>query len=341
MKVVFSAMPLKNNNKTRGVGVYTRELIAALRKHNPRDVFVESTGSPYTQPSDVVHYPFFDPFYLTLPWYYRRKTVITIHDLIPLKYPLHFKKGVRGRIKWQIQKLRARFATAIITDSASSALDIKRLIGIAESKIHVVPLAAPTVRTTLSVNHKVKKLYQLPENYILYVGDINWNKNVLGLIAAFNKVKSSDVHLVLVGKVFSDKPGIPEYLSIMDAIHKSPKSALIHPLGYIPGHYLGSLYSLATLYCQPSWDEGFGFPMLEAMALGCPVVSSDRGSLREVGGSAAVYFDPGSTELPRTLDEVLSDPDKRKEMASAGIAQAKRFSWDKVADSTMGVYRSL
>lgn len=341
MKIAFCTSPLKNNSKTRGVGVYTRELINSLRKHYPSSQFIEKSGNPYQIEADLVHYPFFDPFYLTLPWRFSKKTVITIHDLIPLKYPLHFKAGTRGRLKWIIQKYRARSSDAIITDSESSAADIASLMGISPSKIYVVPLSASNTKTAALLNRKVKKLYNLPDKYLLYVGDINWNKNVVGLIAAFNQLQDQDSHLVLVGKVFSDAPDIPEFREIMELVNRSPKRDNIRLLGYIPSHYLGSIYAQATIYVQPSWDEGFGLPILEAMSLGCPVISSNRGSLPEVGGDAVIYFDPSLSELNKKIDDLLSSESKRQELSSLGLVQAKQFNWKKTAELTMAVYQKL
>lgn len=341
MKIVFCTSVLKGGSKTRGVGVYTRELINALAKNYHHDQFVEGAGSPYSISSDLVHYPFFDPFFLTLPWHYKRKTVITIHDLIPLKYPEHFRIGLRGRLKWLIQKYRARHSSAIITDSISSSRDIERLMGIPKSKIHVVPLASSSVATTALTSRKVKKIYKLPDTFILYVGDINWNKNILGLLDAFDRVKDQSAHLVLVGKVWSDKPDIPEFRAIIDKINANPKKDLIHLLGYIPNHHKGSIYALSTLYVQPSWDEGFGLPILEAMSLGCPVISSDRGSLKEVGGEAVTYFDPGTNELSQKIDDLLRSEAKRQELITRGLSQAKKFSWKKTAELTMAVYKSI
>jgi glycosyltransferase involved in cell wall biosynthesis len=341
MKIAICTSVLKNGSKTRGVGAYTRELLSALRKTYPKDHFVEVAGNPYAIASDLVHYPFFDPFFQTLPWKYKQKTIITIHDLIPLKYPTHFKAGIKGRLKWYIQKYRAKLASAIITDSESSAKDIESLMGISKKNIHVVPLASATARTPLSMTAKVRKLYKLPEQFILYVGDINWNKNVVGLVEAFSKLKDTKTHLVLVGKVFSDKPDIPEFHAVMKAIEDSPKKDLIHFLGYIPSHHLGGIYRAATLYCQPSFDEGFGLPILEAMKAECPVLSSNRGSLPEVGGDAVAYFDPEKNELASALHDLLTSVSKRTALSMKGIEQVRQFSWEQTAKLTMAVYKSI
>lgn len=338
MKIALCTSPLSIASQTRGVGAYTRELISALRSSFPADEFVETTGSPYSVKADLVHYPFFDPYFLTLSWRFPVPTVVTIHDLIPRKYSTHFPPGKRGRLKWLVQKFLARQAKAILTDSHSSAADIHSLMGIPVSRIHVVPLASATARTTLALTPKLKKLYHLPNRYILYVGDVNWNKNLPGLIQAFAKLDNASTHLVLVGKVFADKPNIPEYLAMEKAIIDSGKLKLIHLLGYVPSHHLGAIYREATLYCQPSWDEGFGLPVLEAMKAGCPVISSNRGSLKEVGGDAALYFDPDKDSLAAILESLLSSSAKREALIEAGLLQAKKFTWENTARLTHAVY---
>lgn len=341
MKISICTSPLKTASKTRGVGVYTRELISAFRTSFPKDKMTETTGNPYIAKSDLVHYPFFDPYFLTLPWHYRCPTIITIHDLIPLKYPTHFPAGYRGRFKWWIQRFRASRASAIITDSRSSAADIHTILGIPEERIFVVPLSSATSRTSYAITSKLKKLYNLPDKYILYVGDLNWNKNLPGLINAFSKLSDQSIHLVLVGKSFRDKPDIPEYKAIANSIESSGKKDQINMIGYVPSHHLGGIYRGATLYVQPSWDEGFGLPILEAMKAGCPVLSSNQGSLPEVGGAAAAYFDPHKDNLADSIHQLLSSSSKRSAMMDAGLIQVKNFSWAKTAQATMGVYKKV
>jgi glycosyltransferase involved in cell wall biosynthesis len=186
---------------------------------------------------------------------------------------------------------------------------------------------------------KIRKTYQLPAKYILYVGDINWNKNVVGLIDVFTALKSRDVHLVLVGKVFQDRPDIPEYREIQAHIAQSKKRNQIHTLGYVPSHHLGAIYHAALLYCQPSWDEGFGLPVLEAMKAGCPVVSSSRGSLSEIGGEGVRYIDPADQSAWReTLEKVIASATLRDTLRALGYAQVKKYRWEDTARATRAIY---
>lgn len=340
MKIVFSLKALDNGSSARGIGSYTRELVSALTTTFPEDKIIPTSNNYFSLGADLVHFPYFDPFFLTLPFTRKLPTIVTIHDLIPLKYPSHFPQGLRGTMKWRLQCLLVRMVDHIITDSLASKRDIIKIIGISDNKVTVVPLAPASDILVQSMLPKVKKEYDLPEKYLLYVGDINWNKNVVGLIDTFSKLSDHNLHLVLVGKAFVSSQDIPELKVIKRAIEKSGKSTLIHLLGYIPSHHLPAVYKLATLYCQPSFDEGFGLPILEAMRVGCPVACSNRGSLPEVGGEAVAYFDPAK-EMFEVLEILMKSESKRAELSELGKGRAKEFSWINAAKLTHQVYEQV
>jgi len=326
----------------RGVDVYARSLyhnlssILGLGK-----VFLSrDQGSHHT--ANLTHYTFFDPFFLTL-WgkKHASKFIVTVHDLIPLVFPANFKTGLRGRLKWLLQRQALRGASAIITDSISSKTDIARLTSISQDKIHVVPLSGGHNSTTTNLVKVVRREYKLSEKYILYVGDINWNKNVVGLIEAFAKLES-DIHLVLVGKAFASSQSTPEYQVIQDAIAHSGKSDQIHILGFVPSHHLLAIYRGAHLYVQPSWYEGFGFPILEALEQGTPVASARSGSLPEVGGEYVHYFDPSSKkDFVKVICDLLRDTDLREKYVDSGRKWALSFSWERVVKETYAVYEKV
>ena len=188
MKVAISLAPLSSASQTRGVGVYTRELLRALQQNFPDSTFLAKDGNCYHDSVDLVHFPFFDPHFLTLPHRKPLPTIVTIHDLIPLKFASHFPPGLRGRLKYNLQKRSLRGVNHIITDSESSSRDIQEIMNVPESKITVVPLAPIIIRKTATLNSPIIKKYSLPPRYLLYVGDINWNKNVKGLINAFSQL---------------------------------------------------------------------------------------------------------------------------------------------------------
>lgn len=343
MRVAYATGELAAGSLTRGVGAYARELLEALRRHYPDDTFVTTSLKFDARNFDLIHIPYFDPFFLTLPSSLPLPTVVTVHDAITLKYPAHFPRGLRGQLKWKLQQRALKRVSHVITDSVASRRDLVSLVGLPEDKLSVVPLAPATDRETSTIEAKVKKTYSLPNRYLLYVGDVNWNKNLPGLISAFGVLADPRLHLVLVGKVFSDAPDIPEFRAVTAAIAACGEAATrIHLLGYIPSHHLPALYRLATLYVQPSFDEGFGLPVLEAMKAQCPVVSSNQGSLPEVGGEAVAYFDPQKDgELAQIIHELLVSPAKRRKLAMAGREQIKQFTWSNTAKLTYAVYEKV
>jgi glycosyltransferase involved in cell wall biosynthesis len=325
----------------RGVDVYTRLLAETLSKHLPHNQLRVSRDRASAKQVGLAHYTFFDPFFLTL-W---GKTpsnspyVVTVHDLIPLRFSAHFPKGIRGTLKWWLQKQALKKAAGIITDSKASKTDIVEYTHFPKEHIHVIPLAAGHTVATVALCKTVKAEYKLPDRFVLYVGDINWNKNIPGLIEAFTKAAGERTHLILVGKAFVSSPNTPESLAIEDAIKKSSASAHIHKLGFIPGHHLSALYRLATLYVQPSWYEGFGFPVIEALTQGTPVLSSNQGSLPEVGGDCVHYFNPNNqTDFVSQLKTLLTDSKLRTEYSAKGLVWVKKFSWKNVAHETLAVY---
>ncbi len=344
MKVVISLKPLQSGSKTRGVGVYTRELIRTLQELYPQDEFIPTTRDYYHQDADLVHFPFFDPFFLTLPLRKSKLTIVTVHDLIPLKFPRHFPKGFRGTLKWWLQRHSLKQVDHIITDSLSSQQDIHQLLGFPQKKISVIPLG-PNIRYSRvpkQLKANVAQEYNLPKKYLLYVGDINWNKNIPGLIKEFSQLKNRRLHLVLVGGVFQQAKMIPELKEVLQLIDQSPVKDRIHRLGFVPSHHLPALYALAFAYVQPSWYEGFGLPILEAMEHRCPVITSNQGSLPEVGEQAVLYFDPHKLgDLTQKIEYLLDHPQKRRDLIDLGKQQAKKFSWKLTAQKTYEVYQKL
>ncbi len=327
----------------RGIDVYARLLGAELSRIHPLTHIQLSRDRSVASNPDLVHYTFFDLFFTTL-WGHTPQCpfAVTIHDVIPLRFPAHFPFGLRGKFKLWLQKRALSHASAVITDSASSKRDIQTYLNIQPDKIHVIPLAAGHRQATIALTKTVKQEYGLPDRFILYVGDINWNKNIPGLIKAFASLPSRRTHLVLVGKAFVTDQTSPESRAIKDAIAQSGKSELIHTLGFVPGHHLGALYRLATLYVQPSWYEGFGFPILEALTQGTPVLSSNQGSLPEVGGEYVHYFDPHDDKsFADSLHELLAHPARRSIFIESGRRWASQFTWSKVAAATYAIYAQI
>ena len=322
MKIGINTSPLTNLNKNRGVGIYTKNLIDNILKFDKKNQYF-FFEKKITSVVDIIHYPFFDPFFLTLPIIKRFPTIVTIHDLTPIVFSNNYPKGLKGEIKWQIQRLSAKSASAIITDSENSKRDIIKYLNFPPSKTHIVYLAAASIYKELvkgEWENKIRNKYDLNKDFILYTGDVNYNKNLPNLYKAYEKLKSKNLDLVLVG----------------NAKFKAPNG--IRELGFVPEEDLVKLYNLAKVLCLPSLYEGFGLPVLEALSCGCQVVSSKNSSLPEIGGNAAFYCDPKSDQdIASKIEEAITSPKDKKILFS----QAQKFSWGKTALETIEVYDSV
>ena len=351
MKVAINDLPLKSAHKTRGIGYYTSHLLEALKGDDSVEV-QQFTNLSEVKDAEVVHYPWFDLFFHTLPVRRHFPTVVSIHDVIPLIFPKNYQVGVKAKINFMLQKIALVSCKYIITDAKCSKQDIIKHLRIADEKVLVIPLAADPKFKVLNNDTKllhVKRQYHLPDQFLLYVGDANWIKNLPFLIESFHQLINfpnlEDVKLVLIGGVFlKDVENIehPE-LESLKLVKKLIKQYGLESKVIIPGQVeddeLVAFYNLATLYVQPSIYEGFGLPILQAFACGTPVISSDRGSLVEVGGQSAVYFDP--TNLKQFISiarELIEDKSLRSKLSKLGLKQAAKFSWEKVAGETKSIY---
>lgn len=351
MKIAINNLPLKGAHKNRGIGYYTNHLLECLRQDKTLQIS-EFTNLSDISDADVIHYPWFDLFFHTLPIRRNYSTIVTIHDVIPLLFPKQYPVGLRGKLNFILQKIALNSCKYIITDSEASKKDIIKYLHIKSDKIAVIYLAADPKFRVLRDDAKIlriKRQFQLPDRFLLYVGDANWVKNLPFLIADFKQLIQSpgfeDVKLVLIGGVFlKDVENIdhPE-LKSLKLVNKLIKqygleNRIIRP-GQIKEDELIAFYNLATVYVQPSLYEGFGLPILQAFACGTPAISSDRGSLPEIGGKAAVYFDP--TNLKQFISvsqEILENKPLQDKLSKLGLGQAERFSWKKVAEETKSVY---
>jgi glycosyltransferase involved in cell wall biosynthesis len=341
-KVGFITSPLTSGNAVRGVGFYAKHLLNKLIL-NAKDYGFEI--HPTVSPSlnyDLVHYPFFDPFIHSLPIYKITKTIITIHDIIPLEYPQNYPTGFKGRLSLELQKLSLNNISGVITDSFTSVNSIHKYLGIPDYKIKLVYLAAADTYKRIKVSPLVIKKYSLPKRFVLYVGDVNWNKNLPRLIKS---CLSLNIDLVLVGKqlalIETLNTNHPELEHLKD-IKYLLSSPLIHRLGFVPEDDLAHIYNLATLYCQPSYAEGFGLPVLEAMSCGTPVVCSNSHSLPEIAENAVNYFNPeNQLDLTSKLADVLNNSHLQKQLSQKGLLQSTKFTWDQTAKNTLQAYKNF
>lgn len=347
MKIAIDVSPITGEmtgHKVRGVGFYLEYLKRSLETYYPKNHYIFFTDIK-TVPSDidVLHYPYFDPFYQTLPAKSPFKTVVTVHDLTPILFPSHFPAGLKGKIRWEFQKHALKKQARIITDSMASKKDIISITGINEKQVDVAYLAASEDFKQLEKGtwrRDIREKYHIPEKFVLYVGDVTWNKNVPRLVKAIQEL---NVHLVLVGKTLPDTSvdvNHPWNADLLQLRQMTKNDERIHRLGFVKTPDLVSLYNLATVFAFPSVYEGFGLPVLEAMQCGCPVVTTKGGSLLEVAGDAAIFVDGYTVEsIKEGISDVYVNHHVQEDLIQKGLMQASKFSWEKTADVTIESYK--
>lgn len=322
-KIGFITTPLSDASAVRGVGSYTRRLLPELKKQAPDFGFEISENDLSAK---IVHYPFFDLFRHTLPITKSAKTIVTIHDVIPLEFPDHYPPGFRGWFNLQLQKLALSNADQIITVSYYCIKSIHKYLGVPHAKLKLVYEAADPIFKKIT---KPKNKYNLPKKFVLYVGDVNYNKNIPGLITAAQMAK---LPLVIVGRQAKELEKMD--FSHPELSHLSMNYELItqYPvrLGFVSDADLVDIYNLATVYCQPSLAEGFGLPVVEALACSTPVACSNTSSLPEIAGDSVTYFNPYDVDdISRAIINAKPPHSKPK------------FSWEETAKSTLMVYQEI
>lgn len=347
MKIAIDITPIKGSSghKVRGVGFYIEYLKKALLEYFPENKYQFFTkGDSIEKFTDIVHYPYFEPFFLSLPIIKRYKRVVTVHDLTPIIFPQHFPPGLRGLLRWQIQKNNLRRSDGLITDSYTSQKDIAGILGINKNQINVAYLAASEEFRKLGPGawrQKIIKKYNLPEKFVLYVGDATWNKNIPRLIEA---IKEINLTLVMVGKAMAESdfdstnPWNKDLLTAQKMINGDKRFIR---LGFVPTEDLAAIYNIATVFIFPSIYEGFGLPIVEAMQSGCPVILSKEGCLPEIGEKAVYYVNPYDTKsIANGIGEVFATGKLQKDLSEKGLIQARKFSWKKTAEETIKSYKT-
>lgn len=266
-------------------------------------------------------------------------SVITVHDLIYKLFPEHHKK-LNYLYLNQAMPLFVKKAQAVITISESSKRDLMEHYGTPAEKIHVIYEApAPHfVRPNDLTLDRVRKKYNLPEQYLLVVGTIEPRKNYSRLVTALMRLRETypDLKLVVVGS----KGWLYEDFFQHIADTKATKH-VIFP-GYVPDEDLPAVYAGAIVTVMASVYEGFGLPILEAMACGSPVASSNTSSLPELGSNIARYFNPYDIdEITNTLNNLIGDENLRIELGKLGLEYVAQFTWQKTAEQTLKVYFKL
>jgi glycosyltransferase involved in cell wall biosynthesis len=288
---------------------------------------------------DLLHSPaFIAPVKAPCP------VVITVHDITYLLYPSHFAPRWVRYMK-SLMPATIRSAAAIICGSEHSKRDLVSAYKLSPAKVYVVPYGVDHQRFHPGAALDIGWANQvgIREKYVLHVGGFYERKNIPALLRAVADLRSAgkwgNRQLILAG---AEAPGIMGGNEIRQAITDLHLSASVVLPGWVPDEHLPGLYAQATLVVMPSIYEGFGFPILEGMAAGTPVVASNTSSLPEVAGDAAILISPNDTRgLADAIGEVLANSSLAAELRAKGLQRARQFTWERTAAETVDVYRTV
>ncbi len=289
---------------------------------------------------DVFHAPAY-----ACPLTYPGKIVLTVHDLAIYRHPSWFPSGQSFSTKILVPK-SIKKAEKIIAVSNATKRDIVKLFKAPTNKVSVIyegVVPQKGVSKAKSVPKAViQKKYKIGDKYLFFIGTIEPRKNLEALIKAYNSLlvknykKFKDYDLVIAGKKGW------KYEKIFKTIKEQKFNYKIRFLNYISQEHKVTLMKNATCFVFPTLYEGFGLPIAEAMSMGIPVITSKVSSIPEVSGNAALLVDPKkTTDIEKALAKVLSNKKLREKMSKAGIVQAKKFTWAKVAKETIKVYQEV
>lgn len=289
---------------------------------------------------DLMHFPHFN-----VPVSYRGKFIVTIHDLILFRFPTRRASTLSAPVYFLKKKAYHRVinravkkSEKIIVVSEHTKNDVLNNFNINPKKIFVTYEGVDTIeRPPTDSPETILQKYGIMKPYILYVGNAYPHKNLDRLILAFKEVSKKHTRLNLA------LAGTEDYFfkRLKKFVAEGNISNVIFP-GHVEENDLPTIYREARLYIFPSLYEGFGLPPLEAMARNIPVASSNASCLPEILGNAAYFFDPrGISETAEAIERVLTDNQLRKQLIVAGKIQVQKYSWEKMATETMGIYQNL
>ncbi|HKW79243.1 MAG TPA: glycosyltransferase family 1 protein [Candidatus Limnocylindria bacterium] len=374
MRVTFDARHLQTVARVRGIGRYSRNLLAAFARLVPADVewtllrlrnFPAADASPLPPHRDLatlrlrrpelsmlaldpvllsVELPFSRPriyhsVQLGLPALRAYRTAVTIHDLAPLHWPEHYLRLPHARVGHLWQYALAKRADAIIAVSEATKRDVIERLGVPESRVTVIPEAVdasfdPPPRDMAQA--RVATSFGIDGPYVLYVGQFDPRKNMDGLVSAFARAAEShpDLRLVVAGDLGKLAPFLHDALDR----GRAPRSR-VALVGHVPDSDLAALYAGAECLLHAALLEGFGLTPLESLAAGTPVVGLRAGAVEEVVGDAGLLVEPDA--LGDALLRYLDDESLRTRLRAGSRARAALFSWDRAARDTLDLYRRL
>lgn len=286
---------------------------------------------------DVLHVPHY-----VFPLLFHRQLVITIHDIIHVLFPEFLPHPLSFAYARFFISAAVRRARRILTGSAATATDLKRLFGASERKLRVIPHGVAQEflsETDTATDAALRARLNVPDRYLLHVGNHKPHKNAEGLLKAYQILtfgqRLGPPPLVLVGGFTSEGP------LAQRAAHMGLGGKVIC-LGYVEQKELAALYRGATLFVYPTLYEGFGLPVLEAMACGAPVLAGAIEAVHEVAGDAVITVNPRDVvEIANSIRRLLDRPELLAKLATKGKARAREFSWERAARATVEAYRAV
>lgn len=290
--------------------------------------------------ADIAHVPYWGP-----PLSSPARLVTSILDVIPLVIP-DYARGIANQLYTSLVRAAARGSAHTITISQAAAIDIHNYLGIPEDEISVTYLAADErfhPRMGAERDPAVREKYHLPDRFILYIGGFDVRKQVNQLLLAYTYVvqaEGEEFPLVMAGREPDwGKPLFPDmrkYADELDIAHN------IQWIGYVDEADKPSLYRLADVFVYPSRYEGFGLPVIEAMASGTPAIANEIASFAEIAGDGAFLVEPGNARtMAGALLALLGQQPLRETVINAGLGVATRYSWRKTAKETLAVYEKV
>lgn len=282
---------------------------------------------------DLLHSPSF-----TLPLIKTCKQAVTIHDMTFFNYAEHHT--ILKRIYFPLMiKYAARQADIIFADSENTRQDIIRILKTKSDKIKTVHLGVEDIFFEKRTKEEIKQIlnkYNLDKKYILFVGTIEPRKNIPALIRAFARIQRKNIDLVICGKLGW------MYDSIFSTMQTEKISNRVKLIGFVPDEDLPSIYAGAEVFVYPSFYEGFGIPIVEAMASGCPVITSNISSTKEIAGDAALLFNPNDDEeLTDAIENLLNNKNLNKQFRLFGRLRAQIFKTKRTAELVLKSYEDL
>jgi glycosyltransferase involved in cell wall biosynthesis len=268
------------------------------------------------------------------------KSVVTIHDCIHLRFPQYLPHRLGYAYARSAMWMATHRANRVLTVSEASKRDILRYFHIPEKRIDVIYNAIDDRLGETPQPDEIERVrdrYQLNAPYVLYAGNIKPHKNLERLIEAFHMLRQdpdlTHVKLLIIGDEIS------KYATLRRAVHRYKLHKYVRFFGFVPDKTLAVLYRLARVFVFPSLYEGFGFPPLEAMASGTPVITSNVSSLPEVVGDAALLIDPlDPAAIAQAMRRVLMDSELREDLRQRGLRRVKDFSWERSVRRVREIY---